>query len=213
MGRTRTRTAAGIVLDAGALIALDHGDKRMIALLQRALAQSRSFRVPAGVVGQAWRDGRVQVTLARFLRSEEFEVYSAARGTCPFLWRTLRRLQHVGYYRRIGGDPCQGSARCHNHEQAERPAASGSGSPDHSCLKVHVGVSQFRQWGARAPGSLPPGSNSHDRAVPNPSKCPPVRPAAQDQTPSREVSLDTVEVAGCTILLCRDPDHLAKSCG
>ena len=74
MGRTRTRTAAGIVLDAGALIALDRGDKRMIALLHRALAQGRVFRVPVGVVGQAWRDGRVQVTLARFLRSEEVEI-------------------------------------------------------------------------------------------------------------------------------------------
>src|ERR1035438_760134 len=74
MGRTRTRTAAGLVLDAGALIALDRGDKRMIALLDRALVQGRAFRVPAGVVGQAWRDGRVQVTLARFLRSEEVEI-------------------------------------------------------------------------------------------------------------------------------------------
>lgn len=58
MGRTRTRAPAGLVLDAGALIALDRGDKRMIALLHRALAQGRAFRVPAGVVGQAWRDGR-----------------------------------------------------------------------------------------------------------------------------------------------------------
>src|ERR671923_1555160 len=74
MGRTRTRTAAGIVLDAGALIALDRGDKRIIALLHRALTQGRAFRVPAGVVGQTWRDGRVQVTLARFLRSEEVEI-------------------------------------------------------------------------------------------------------------------------------------------
>jgi hypothetical protein len=74
MGRTRTRTAAGIVLDAGALIALDRGDKRMIALLHQALAQRRSFRIPAGVVGQCWRDGRVQVTLARFLRSVEVEI-------------------------------------------------------------------------------------------------------------------------------------------
>jgi hypothetical protein len=61
MGRTRTGAAAAITLDTGALIALDRGDKRMIALLQRALAQGRVFRVPAGVVGQAWRDGRVQV--------------------------------------------------------------------------------------------------------------------------------------------------------
>ena len=74
MGRTRTRTAAGIVLDAGALIALDRGDKRMIALLNRALVQGRAFRVPAGVVGQTWRDGCVQLTLARFLRSEEVEI-------------------------------------------------------------------------------------------------------------------------------------------
>lgn len=74
MGRTPTRTPTGIVLDTGALIALDRGDRRMIALLTRALAQGRVFRVPAGVVGQAWRDGRLQVTLARFLRSDEVEI-------------------------------------------------------------------------------------------------------------------------------------------
>lgn len=78
MGGTRThRTGiarSGLVLDTGALIALDRGSKRMIALLDRALAQGRTFRVPAGVVGQAWRNGRVQVTLARFLRSEEVEI-------------------------------------------------------------------------------------------------------------------------------------------
>jgi len=75
MGRARARTAkTGITLDAGALIALDRGDKRMIALLRQALAQGCAFRVPSGVLGQAWRDGRVQVTLARFLRSEEVEI-------------------------------------------------------------------------------------------------------------------------------------------
>jgi hypothetical protein len=75
MGRTRARTAAaGITLDTGALIALDRGDKRMIALLHQALLQGCAFRVPSGVVGQAWRDGRVQVTLARFLRSDEVEI-------------------------------------------------------------------------------------------------------------------------------------------
>ena len=74
MGRTRARPPAGITLDTGALIALDRGDKRMIALLDQALAQGRTFRVPSGVLGQAWRNGRVQVTLARFLRSEEVEI-------------------------------------------------------------------------------------------------------------------------------------------
>lgn len=74
MGRTRTRPSSGLVLDTGALIALDRGDKRMIALLRGALAQGRTFRVPAGVVGQAWRNGSVQVALARFLRSDEVEI-------------------------------------------------------------------------------------------------------------------------------------------
>lgn len=74
MGRARACTSPGIVLDAGALIALERGDKRLIALLRGALAQRRLFRVPAGVVGQAWRDGRGQVTLARFLRSDEVTI-------------------------------------------------------------------------------------------------------------------------------------------
>jgi len=69
-----SRPAAGLVLDTGALFALERGDKRMIALLRRALDQGRAFRVPAGVVGQAWRNGRVQLTLARFLRSDEVEI-------------------------------------------------------------------------------------------------------------------------------------------
>jgi hypothetical protein len=62
------------VLYSGPLIALERGDKWIIALLQRALSQNRSFRVPAGVVGQVWRNGRVQVALARFLRSEDVEI-------------------------------------------------------------------------------------------------------------------------------------------
>jgi hypothetical protein len=76
VGKTRARasTKAGITLDAGALIALDRGDRRMIALLDQALVQNRRFRIPAGVVGQAWRDGRIQAVLARFLRTDEVEI-------------------------------------------------------------------------------------------------------------------------------------------
>ena len=77
MGKARARPAPpGITLDAGALIALNRGNKRMIALLAEALKQRRSFRIPAGVVGQAWRNGRTQVALARFLRAYEVEIVS-----------------------------------------------------------------------------------------------------------------------------------------
>jgi hypothetical protein len=75
MGKTRTRTPGpGMTLDAGALISLDRGNKRMVALLHEALSQGRAFRVPSGILAQAWRDGRAQVALARFLRADEVEI-------------------------------------------------------------------------------------------------------------------------------------------
>ena len=75
MGATRSpKTSAGLTLDAGALIAIDRGDRRMIALLQQAVKARIGIRVPAGVVGQVWRRGARQATLARFLRSREVEV-------------------------------------------------------------------------------------------------------------------------------------------
>jgi predicted nucleic acid-binding protein len=70
MGKARTRSQTqGVTLDAGALIALEKGDRRMIALLQQASRLRRPFHVPAGVMGQVWRNGSRQVTLARFFRS------------------------------------------------------------------------------------------------------------------------------------------------
>lgn len=78
--RTRTTSLPGLTLDAGALIALDRGDGRMIALLRQALTEGRRFRVPAGVVAQVWRDGRRQVTLSRFLRGTEVSVIPLDEG-------------------------------------------------------------------------------------------------------------------------------------
>jgi hypothetical protein len=55
------------VLDAGALIALDRADERVRALLALALRSEARIVLPAGVIGQVWRDGARQVRLARFL--------------------------------------------------------------------------------------------------------------------------------------------------
>ena len=55
--------------DAGALIAIDKNDRRMWARYQVALDDGRDIRVPAVVVGQAWRDSRRQVRLGKFLVS------------------------------------------------------------------------------------------------------------------------------------------------
>jgi predicted nucleic acid-binding protein len=62
---------SGFVLDTGALIALDRGDKRTIALLDRAVATGIPLIIPAGVVAQAWRDGARQARLARLLHAVE----------------------------------------------------------------------------------------------------------------------------------------------
>ena len=53
--------------DAGALIAIDRNDRRMWARYQVALDDGRDLRVPAVVVGQAWRNARRQVRLGQFL--------------------------------------------------------------------------------------------------------------------------------------------------
>jgi len=57
----------GIVLDAGALIALDRHDRKTWALLRIAADNNEIVQVPAGVIGQAWRDGAQQALLARAL--------------------------------------------------------------------------------------------------------------------------------------------------
>lgn len=61
----------GFCLDAGALIAVDRGEQRVISLLDRAVAAGVSLEVPATVVAQVGRDGGRQARLARFLGARE----------------------------------------------------------------------------------------------------------------------------------------------
>jgi len=65
---------AGLTLDAGALIAFERNDRRVVALIAQSLERGYSLAVPAAVVGQVWRDGRRQARLARFLGSDRVEV-------------------------------------------------------------------------------------------------------------------------------------------
>jgi hypothetical protein len=65
---------AGLTLDTGALIAFERNDRRVVALIARSLGHGHVIAVPAGVVGQVWRDGRRQARLARFLGAAEVEI-------------------------------------------------------------------------------------------------------------------------------------------
>ncbi len=57
------------VLDAGALIAADRRDQRLVALLAVAAAERQPIRVPSAAVAQAWRGGGRQAALSRLLDS------------------------------------------------------------------------------------------------------------------------------------------------
>jgi PIN domain nuclease of toxin-antitoxin system len=59
-----------VVLDAGALIAIEKGDRKVLALCKVATFDGVSIVVPAGVVGQVWRDGARQVRIARLVAAD-----------------------------------------------------------------------------------------------------------------------------------------------
>ena len=59
----------GAVLDTGALVGFERNDRRVVAIVLRALDHGDTLFVPAGVVAQAWRDGGRQTRLARLLGS------------------------------------------------------------------------------------------------------------------------------------------------
>ncbi len=65
---------SGLTLDAGALIAFERNDRKVVAIVKRALDNGQRLAVPAGVVGQTWRDGRRQARLARLLTPRVVEV-------------------------------------------------------------------------------------------------------------------------------------------
>ena len=70
-----------LILDAGALVAVDRDDRAMIARLLAAQQHGLELRSNAMVVAQTWRDphGR-QVRLARLLRAVDIRAIGDAAG-------------------------------------------------------------------------------------------------------------------------------------
>lgn len=56
-----------MVLDTGALVAVDRGDRKVGAMLRVAWERGVPIRTSAAVVAQAWRNGSRQARLARVL--------------------------------------------------------------------------------------------------------------------------------------------------
>jgi hypothetical protein len=68
VGTTRARP---LVLDAGALIQFERGDRRTRVLVEEATNAKALLAIPAGVLGQVWRDGSKQARLAALLKGRD----------------------------------------------------------------------------------------------------------------------------------------------
>lgn len=69
-----------VVLDAGALIAVDRRDRRLAAMLRVLQRRKVPLRTSAAVVAQVWRDGPRQANLARVLAGVGIEALGPVEG-------------------------------------------------------------------------------------------------------------------------------------
>lgn len=80
----------GVVLDAGALIALDRRDTGMLDLLRATLSGAVEITIPRTVIAQVWRGGP-QVNTARLLRAAD-----ARQGVVTVDELTDERAKQIG---------------------------------------------------------------------------------------------------------------------
>ena len=107
----------GLTLDAGALVAFERNERHVVALLSQAVTHGLALAVPAGVVGQVWRDGRRQARLARLLGSPDLQVepldemqarasgqLCGARGTSDVIDASVVLCARARGHRIVSGD-------------------------------------------------------------------------------------------------------------
>jgi hypothetical protein len=72
---------SALILDAGALVAVDRDDRAMLAKLRASLQHGLELRTNAMVVAQVWRDRHgPQVNLARLLQAVDVRAVSQRDG-------------------------------------------------------------------------------------------------------------------------------------
>ena len=69
-----------LVLDAGAFLAAERGDRRVLALLKGELIEGRAPLTHGAVVGQVWRGGARQARIARLLEASEVAAIDLEHG-------------------------------------------------------------------------------------------------------------------------------------
>jgi predicted nucleic acid-binding protein len=79
----------GITLDAGALVAIDRNDRRVLVLLARARETAARVTVPASALAQAVRRPERQARLGRLLRQPTTDVIPLDRVDATNVGRLL----------------------------------------------------------------------------------------------------------------------------
>lgn len=79
----------GVTLDAGALVALDRDDRRILVLLARARETGSRVTIPAGALAQAVRRPEQQALLARLIRQPTTDVVALDRVDATNVGRLL----------------------------------------------------------------------------------------------------------------------------
>lgn len=79
----------GVTLDAGALIAVDRNDRRVIVLLVRAREIGAPVTVPASALAQAVRQPERQARLSRLIRQPTTDVVALDRVDATSVGRLL----------------------------------------------------------------------------------------------------------------------------
>lgn len=82
---------SGFTLDAGALIAAERGDERVVALLQQTVRRRLPLAIPAGVLAQVWRADARQHRLAMLLSDDAVELVALDRDEALRVGSLCRR--------------------------------------------------------------------------------------------------------------------------
>jgi hypothetical protein len=69
-----------LLLDAGAFLAVERGDRHVIALIKRERLAGRAPRTHGGVIGQVWRGGARQARIAALIKAVEIESLDVELG-------------------------------------------------------------------------------------------------------------------------------------
>lgn len=83
------RVTSGVTFDAGGLIAVDRGDRRVLVLLARATEVGARVTVPATALAQAIRSPERQTRLARMIRQPGTAVVPLDRVDATSVGRLL----------------------------------------------------------------------------------------------------------------------------